>query len=452
MAVVDIKLSQLKIHPKNIRKEYEGIDELAQSIRENGIMQNLTVVPDKDEEGTFFVVIGNRRLTAAREAGIEAAPCVIIEDMSDRDQVMTMLTENMNRKDLKIYEEAAAIQMCFGDFGFGIEELEKKTGLSKTTIYHRLNVAKLDAKLLVKRAKDEEFNLTLADLYALEKVESEKKRNQILKEARDSRDLALKAEWAAREELEEKNEKEIVFLCKALGIKPAPKEAENNFYGKWDEVASYSLTEKPPKKMKITGDEEVFYLRRYHTLYIIKKKSKKKDERLAAAEEAAKVKARKERELKKKYKALYEEMGEFVRKQFEDDTPTLTFSSKGGSAVVFDASIWEFLMSKERHFSYKDVVEAMLGEPYWSSNLTDEDRAAAMEKAKVLPAVWQRLGLAYTSLKELRLQEWDGTYRKSAGEQLKKFVGILQQLDYIVDDEMIALMNGEHELYEKEEK
>lgn len=57
MNIVEIKLEKLKIHPKNIRKEYEGIDELAQSIKENGIMQNLTVVPDPEEAGTYFVVL-----------------------------------------------------------------------------------------------------------------------------------------------------------------------------------------------------------------------------------------------------------------------------------------------------------------------------------------------------------------------------------------------------------
>ena len=164
MAVIDIKLDRLKIHPNNIRKEYDGIEELAQSIRENGIMQNLTVVPDRNEEGTYFVVIGNRRLTAARQAGIETAPCIIVDNMSDKDQITTMLTENMNRKDLKIYEEAAAVQMCMKDFGFDIEEMEKKTGLSKTTLHHRLNLAKLDQKQLQKIAKDENFQLTLNDL------------------------------------------------------------------------------------------------------------------------------------------------------------------------------------------------------------------------------------------------------------------------------------------------
>ena len=151
MEIVNIKLEQLKIHPKNIRKEYDGIDELAQSIKENGIMQNLTVVPDKDAAGTYFVVIGNRRLTAARQAGIETAPCIIVDNMSDKDQITTMLTENMNRKDLKFYEEAAAVQMCMKDFGFDMEEMEKKTGLSKTTLHHRLNLAKLDQKTLRKR-------------------------------------------------------------------------------------------------------------------------------------------------------------------------------------------------------------------------------------------------------------------------------------------------------------
>lgn len=68
--IQEIEISKLKIHPRNVRKTYRGIEELAESIKAKGILQNLTVVPDKDEEGTYLVVIGNRRLTAARMAGI----------------------------------------------------------------------------------------------------------------------------------------------------------------------------------------------------------------------------------------------------------------------------------------------------------------------------------------------------------------------------------------------
>lgn len=219
MAVVELKIADLKIHPKNVRKEYDGIEELAASIKEKGILQNLTVVRDPDEEGKFFVVIGNRRLTAAREAGVETAPCIIVDDMTEREQVTTMLTENMNRKDLKVYEEAGAMQMCLSDFGFSVDDLAKETGLSKTTVNHRLNIAKLNQKELKKKAKDEAFQMTLSDLASLEKIEDIKTRDKVLKESTDSRDLANRARRAADEEMKKKHEKELIALAKKREIK-----------------------------------------------------------------------------------------------------------------------------------------------------------------------------------------------------------------------------------------
>ena len=60
--IQEIELSKLKIHPKNVRKTYRGIDELAESIKAQGIRQNLTVVKNPEGFGTYWVVIGNRRL------------------------------------------------------------------------------------------------------------------------------------------------------------------------------------------------------------------------------------------------------------------------------------------------------------------------------------------------------------------------------------------------------
>ena len=73
--IEDIQISKLRIHPKNVRKTYTNIDELADSIKTQGILQNLTVVKNPEEEGTYWVVIGNRRLTAAIKAGLKTAPC-----------------------------------------------------------------------------------------------------------------------------------------------------------------------------------------------------------------------------------------------------------------------------------------------------------------------------------------------------------------------------------------
>lgn len=447
MAVVEIKLEQLKIHPKNVRKEYEGIEELAQSIKENGIMQNLTVVPDLEDPGKYFVVIGNRRLTAARQAGIETAPCVIIEDMSDRDQVTTMLTENMNRKDLKIYEEAAAIQMCFADFGFGMEEMEQKTGLSKTTINHRLNVAKLNEKVLREKAESEEFQLSLTDLYSLEKVENVKTRNKILKEARDSRDLANKARSAAREELQAKNEKEFIALCKKRGIKAAPKEADNEFYsGKWDKVADYSLTDKVPKQLKVGKDGELFYLTRYGTFYIIKKaEAKKKEPTKQDLEEREKKKNK--RELTAKYKAMFEDMGDFVRNILDGKVEPVKETEK------LDMLIWNLFMCDSTWIGKNDITQAILGKELYAKDITEEERKTAEEKAAKLPILHQKIAVAYWKLKDLNLMEWDNTYSKSAGEKLDRLYDILAMFGFSYsDEESYKIASGEHELYKKKDE
>lgn len=108
--VQEIEISKLRVHPKNVRKTYTNIDELADSMKTQGILQNLTVVKNPKEEGTYWVVIGNRRLTAAIKAGLKTAPCQIAE-MDEKDQAATMLLENMQRSDLTIYEQAQGIQM-----------------------------------------------------------------------------------------------------------------------------------------------------------------------------------------------------------------------------------------------------------------------------------------------------------------------------------------------------
>ena len=89
--IQEIKISLLGRHPLNPRKEYKDIDELAQSIKEKGILQNLLVVPDDAQKGHYLVIGGNRRLLAARKAGIESAPCVIRTDLTDKDIAQIML-------------------------------------------------------------------------------------------------------------------------------------------------------------------------------------------------------------------------------------------------------------------------------------------------------------------------------------------------------------------------
>lgn len=444
MAVIDIKLDRLKIHPNNIRKEYDGIEELAQSIRENGIMQNLTVVPDRNEEGTYFVVIGNRRLTAARQAGIETAPCIIVDNMSDKDQITTMLTENMNRKDLKIYEEAAAVQMCMKDFGFDIEEMEKKTGLSKTTLHHRLNLAKLDQKQLQKIAKDENFQLTLNDLYALEKIEDIKVRNKILKEAHDSRDLLNKARYAENDQTCDKNAAVYIEMCKKRGIAAAPKGAEGELYsGKWDTVTAYYLLQKPPKQIK-AKQGELFWLRRSSYFYIIEKhvKAKKEEKKLTKEELAAKERDKAIKLIREKYKMMFADMGDFIRNIFSGKIPMCD------NTELLEQMVWKHIIEEQTWISTKDIVGAMTGKEFYSHEMTPKERKDLLEKAVTLPIAHQKLAVAYWKMKEANIVDWRCQYNETYGKRLKRFYNILELFGYSwPDEESEQIANGTHEKY-----
>lgn len=88
--IQNISIELVKVHPNNVRKTYNDIEELAESIKAKGILQNLTVVPDPQEPGKYLTVIGNRRLTAARMAGLETVPC-IVSDMDEKEQTSVML-------------------------------------------------------------------------------------------------------------------------------------------------------------------------------------------------------------------------------------------------------------------------------------------------------------------------------------------------------------------------
>lgn len=473
MGIIEIELEKLKIHPKNIRTEYEGIDELAQSIKENGIMQNLTVVPEYDyycqlygtvdtpavkklkevakESGCYLVVIGNRRLTAARKAGLKTAPCMIVDSMSVKDQIATMLTENMNRKDLKIYEEAAAIQMCFEDFGFKMETLEEKTGLSRTTIHHRLNIAKLDKKALKKAAEDSEFQLTFNDLYALEKIEDVNTRNKVLKESRNSADLANKARLAATDELREKNKKAFIKIAKEAGLTPAPKEAENNlWYGdKWEHIKEYDLFGKIPKKLQI-NDKEAMYIARYNTFYIIKKKSKnKKEEKLTKEQQRAREIDKARRETKALYRILFKDMGSFIRDNIFKGINKLDDENK----EIFEGSIWKYFIEYGVWVTMNQVRQALLGENMWSNKITPQMRTDAENEAKELPALFQKISVAYWSISDCDPTNYDGSFNKNSAEKVTAVFKLLTLFGYSWPDEEAAqLVSGDHELYRRYER
>lgn len=182
--LVYIPIEQLYPHPDNPRKDLGDLTELADSIKVNGVLQNLTVVPrtvtgeitGETWQKGYTVVIGHRRLAAAKLAGLKELPCVVA-DMDLRTQVQTMLMENIQRSDLTLYEQAQGFQMML-NLGDSVDEIARKSGFSKTTVRRRLEMAKLDSETFKKVS---ERQLTIGDFDDLAKVDDMGIRNKVLK-------------------------------------------------------------------------------------------------------------------------------------------------------------------------------------------------------------------------------------------------------------------------------
>ncbi len=445
--IAEISIDRLKVHPKNVRRNYENIDELAASIKENGVLQNLTVVPDADEEGIYFVVIGNRRLMAAREAGLETVPCRIASDMEEPEQALSMLTENMQRHNLSVSEESAGIQMCLADYGFSIEQVAERTGLSETTVRHRANIGKLDQKVLAEKEADSDFQLSLKDLAKLEKVGSIKERNRILSEARDSRDLAWKAQAYHDDEVRKKSLKKLVALAGKEEIPEAPEGTANEMYGsKWETVASYGLDGEIPQRLYGREDTRgLFYIVQYRSFKIIRKAKKEKKE-LTEAEKAQREARKRRKQVKAAYKEMHAQMGDFIRgiiqKRVEDIKDTSELME----------SLWGILMKKPTFISHGQVISTILGKEMHEAS--ENERILGEKSAGSMPLHQQMMCTAYQACRDLELAGHSGTYAEGAGRMLKSLYECLALYGFSFvengDEDYMDIMDGTSVLYDSE--
>lgn len=441
--IQEIELSKLKIHPKNVRKTYRGIDELTESIKAKGILQNLTVVPDPDEEGTYFVVIGNRRLTAARKAGIKTAPCFVTE-MSEKDQASAMLMENMQRDDLTIYEQAQGFQMVL-DLGETEEGLAEKTGFSKTTIRRRLNIAKLDQEALQEKEAEAEFQISLSDLYELEKIKSIEKRNEILKSARNSREITSNVQRIISEEKQKDVEKKILLLLKKEGIEEAPERAKQEIYtSKWETVKTYSLRSDAPKKLDIQKEkkETLYYLKYYSEVKVIRKAKKQKRELTPEEKRRAEKDSR-----KKRVKAMAKEMAACRRDFILDIIAGKIKPLKDAGDAM--RKLWDVMRKSSSYVPESSISSFLIGKP--SYEFTEEEKADVAERIENLSVMELTLITACNSTESLELFEWNGDFNKRSAGILKEFYEVLMLYGFTYNSDDEKLLNGTHDLYVESE-
>ncbi len=144
--VTQAAVESIQRNPRQPRLQFDAneLDELAASIREHGVIQPLIVSPGKN--GSFILIAGERRLQAAKKAGLATVP-VILRQASDRQLLELALIENVQRADLNPLEEAEAYQHLVQDFGLSQEQVAIRVGKSRVAVTNTLRLLGLSPRL-----------------------------------------------------------------------------------------------------------------------------------------------------------------------------------------------------------------------------------------------------------------------------------------------------------------
>lgn len=172
---VDIdKIVPNPFQPRTVFNE-EDLEELASSIKEHGVIQPLTVRKMNDK---FELIVGERRLRASKQAGLQQVP-VIIKEYNDEEAAAIALVENLQRKDLDFIEVAQGYQMLIQKFGMTQQKLAQKVGKSQSTVANKLRLLKLTPEIQHALVQ---YNLSERHARSLLKLDNSEEQILVLKE------------------------------------------------------------------------------------------------------------------------------------------------------------------------------------------------------------------------------------------------------------------------------
>ena len=140
-------LTRNKFQPrKNFSKE--NLDELTNSIKEQGVIQPIVVRPDKSSSGKYEIIAGERRWLASQNAGLHEVPIVVL-NVDDVKSLEFAIVENVQRQDLNAIEEARGYQKLIDEFNYNQEKLSQFIGKSRSYIANSLRLLSLPEEVLL---------------------------------------------------------------------------------------------------------------------------------------------------------------------------------------------------------------------------------------------------------------------------------------------------------------
>ncbi len=155
-ALVELDLDQIQPNPLQPRLQFkpEKLQELAASIKENGVIQPIVV---RASGGGYEIVVGERRWRAARQVGLECIPA-IVQHVSDEKMLELALVENIQRDDLSPIEEGQAYQLLADQFALTHEEIAQRVGRSRTAVTNSLRLLRLPS-FIQEKVMNEEMSM-----------------------------------------------------------------------------------------------------------------------------------------------------------------------------------------------------------------------------------------------------------------------------------------------------
>ena len=500
-SIVMIDIRQLYHHPENPRMDLGDLTELAESIRKNGVMQNLTVIPGhrmtKDEwvkearaEGAdkvsaeasyraedawtaegYTVVIGNRRMEAAKIAGLTELPCMI-SDMDHKAQISTMLMENMQRTDLTVYEQAQGFQMMM-DLGFSEKEIGEKTGFSEKTVRDRIRMTKLEPKRFEKAVSK---GATLMDLIEISKIDSKGDQNALM-EAAGTNNFRMMMNRAKEEQAKRETEKRVTPILKEYA-KAMPDGVNlwgaNPDYSKVEEIkdgsiASEKIRAKLKKAKKDHPEEELFfrYFKKWDELYPgieIYVKNEKAAKTMTEEEKTERQRQIARAKQVKKVKEYWAEAYKLRRDFIRNYTIAVNGTSLGNMAKLIVRYALEQRPTWGTTYNHqwdKNVIMDLLGlkqEEYEDKGITIADMIEGRTDIPPLRALaaWVCGGGVFwpDDPEHGEYDTYKGGYCDGSGKDngLRKLYGFLEEIGYEMSDMEKQLMDGTHEVYKGAEE
>ena len=222
-AVLSLKLTDVEPNRAQPRKDFdeESLMELADSIRENGVISPIIV--KKAENGFYTIVAGERRWRASKLAGLKEIPA-IVKELDELETKRVALIENLQREDLNPVEEALGYKELMDEFSFTQETVAKMMGKSRSSVANSLRILSLDSEAL-KMLRDNKFSFGHAKVI----LSCDKKTQREIAEKIISLDLSVRAtEELLKEKSVKKPKAKKTDLNRSLAFKEIEKKISSS--------------------------------------------------------------------------------------------------------------------------------------------------------------------------------------------------------------------------------